>query len=31
LSKLGKSGDVVKAERGYKLPEPQTDTTADAP
>jgi DNA-binding transcriptional ArsR family regulator len=31
LSKLAKSGDVVKAERGYKLPEPQTDTGADAP
>src|SRR4051812_18945759 len=25
LSKLAKSGEVVKAERGYKLPEKQTD------
>ena len=31
LSKLAKSGDVVKAQRGYKLPEPQADTSADAP
>jgi sugar-specific transcriptional regulator TrmB len=30
LSKLAKSGDVVKAERGYKLPETQADTSADA-
>jgi DNA-binding IclR family transcriptional regulator len=26
LSKLAKSGDVVKAERGYRLPEPPRDT-----
>ena len=31
LSKLAKSGDVVKAERGYKLPEPQADTSPDTP
>jgi predicted transcriptional regulator len=31
LSKLAKSRDVVKAERGYKLPETQADTSADAP
>jgi DNA-binding transcriptional ArsR family regulator len=31
LNKLAKSGDVVKAERGYKLPDSQADTRADAP
>jgi CRP-like cAMP-binding protein len=30
LSKLAKSGEVVKAERGYKLPEQQTGASADA-
>ena len=30
LSKLAKSGEVVKAERGYKLPEQQSGASADA-
>jgi hypothetical protein len=30
LSKLAKSGDVVKAQRGYKLPEPRGGASADA-
>jgi DNA-binding transcriptional ArsR family regulator len=31
LSKLARSGDVVKAQRGYKLPEPPGDASAGAP